>query len=186
MCDFSQDSISVKGIDESARLQIDNNITWNLGGILYNEFQYLNANQWYENERGNKMYESIPRPTIWPKDKDTSTQARVGLSYPSDYGYATNDDCLETTLFRYNEICYQSDWLFLKDESGKGKMQWTLSSSASSNFAVIPFKENVNDFYNAYAHFSVLPVVYLKQNVKIVNDGQDGSINQPYHLQQIL
>lgn len=33
--------------------------------------------------------------------------------------------------------------------------------------------------------YQVFPVLYLKTNVKIMNDGQDGSEDNPYHLQQI-
>ena len=91
-CDFTSN-----GLTEEAKNQIDT-ITWKLGGPK-NGGRVL-ASTWYTYERGIEGYTG--RPTAW--------QGKVGLMYPSDYGYATSGgtsmnrtSCLATILYNWDK-----------------------------------------------------------------------------------
>ena len=193
-----------KGLEESARLMIDENIIWNLGRT--NDYQYDNVGlvkHWYNYERGTKTYGEMD--TIWSKENtknSTGTEQpdlfhSIGLIYPSDYGYATSggttgrEYCLTKSPYFWGTVsssdiahtqCAGNDWIYKENMD-----MHTLTSYSSSSFQNFWIRNggqmignNVRDIANIY------PTLYLKTNVKIMNDGQDGSYEKPYHLQQIL
>ena len=104
----------IVGIDDNARKMIAN-IKWNTGASDSN-----NLKQSYENERGTltgkicdtsspSCNDTVPRTTTWI--------GKVGLIYPSDYGYAVGGNirntCLnKATMTSYNDGCNNSDWLY--------------------------------------------------------------------------
>ena len=142
------------------------NATWNLGG--YNSTSVTTANM-YTYERGTTVYSG--RPVV--------TTAKVGLMYPSDYGYSvTNANCSHTSknLGSYDSSsCGGKAWLL------KYGYEWTGSpNSGNSNnvFYVITFASLSST--NASSGLGVRPVLYLKSNVYVT--GGDGSINNPYQL----
>ena len=66
--------------NDSTRNAIES-VVWNLGGIASFEFSSNGlASHWYGYERGTKVYSG--HATTWT--------GKVGLMYPSDYGYATS------------------------------------------------------------------------------------------------
>ena len=148
------------------------NAVWYLGGIS----DYSNAivSQWYTYERGTTVYEG----------RNTSWVGKVGLMYPSDYGYATSggattdrNTCLNKELSNWNELsdCYTNDWIY---DSSK---QWTITPAAY-NFSSV-FFVNDSDVGGSFAVTTFInerPVVFLKSNIKIVNG--DGSSGNPYVL----
>ena len=142
------------------------NATWNLGG--YNSNSVTTANM-YTYERGTTV--SSGRPVV--------TTAKVGLMYPSDYGYSvTNANCSHTSknLGSYNSSsCGGKAWLL------KYGFEWTNSPNSGNSNVVFYVGSNAwlgSDFtYNGYG---VRPVLYLKSNVYVT--GGDGSINNPYQL----
>ena len=71
-CDFS-----TNGLTAEAKSMIGN-AKWNLGGTAI--YTSKLASHWYTYERGTDVYSG--RPTEWI--------GKVGLMYPSDYGYATS------------------------------------------------------------------------------------------------
>ena len=142
------------------------NATWNLGG--YNSFSVTTANM-YTYERGTTV--SSGRPVV--------TTAKVGLMYPSDYGYSvTNANCSHTSknLDSYNSSsCGGKAWLL------KYGYEWTNSPNSGNTNYVFSVGTFASLNYN-YAHngYGVRPVLYLKSNVYVT--GGDGSINNPYQL----
>ena len=142
------------------------NATWNLGGYSSNS---VTTSDMYTYERGTTV--SSGRPVV--------TTGKVGLMYPSDYGYSvTNANCSHTSknLGSYDSSsCGDKAWLL------KYGYEWTGSpNSGNSNnvFYVITFASlNGSNAYNGYG---VRPVLYLKSNVYVT--GGDGSINNPYQL----
>ena len=123
----------------------------------------------YTYERGTTVYSG--RPVV--------TTAKVGLMYPSDYGYSvTNANCSHTStnLGSYDSSsCGGKAWLL------KYGYEWTGSpNSGNSNnvFYVITFASLSSS--NAITGLGVRPVLYLKSNVYVT--GGDGSINNPYQL----
>ena len=152
------------------------NAKWNLGGTAsYTTSSDGLASHWYTYERGTTVYNG--RPTEWI--------GKIGLMYPSDYGYATSGGtttnrgiCLNTELRNWysSSDCKNNDWLY--DSSN---YQWTITSRSSSSLNVFIVYSNgfVYDS-NAYGSHAVSPALYLSSNVKIT--GGDGSEGNPFIL----
>mgnify|MGYP004559619125 FL=1 len=156
-CDYTK-----KGIQAGYRRMIAN-VTWYLGG--YSSISST-AEAFYGYERGATVYSGRP----------TSTRAKIGLMYPSDYGYsALSSSCARTTnLGDYiNSTCKGQSWL-----CGKGD-EWTISPSSSSSYYV--FYENYfGDLERDTANdgYGVRPVLYLAASVYKI-DGE-GTLDKPY------
>ena len=98
--------------------------------------------------------------------------AKIGLMYPSDYGYATTPDYWTTNLFDYDTAAKNKDWLFL------GSYEWVLSpGSGDFNGAW-----NVNSSGRAYNNGGVVyasavrPSFYLLSSVKYVSGSGTSSL----------
>ena len=142
------------------------NATWNLGG--YNSTSVTTANM-YTYERGTTVYSG--RPVV--------TTGKVGLMYPSDYGYSvTNANCSHTSnnLGSYSSSsCGGKAWLL------KYSLEWTNSPPSGNSNRVFYVGTNAYlDYSYANNGRGVRPVLYLKSNVYVT--GGDGSINNPYQL----
>ena len=168
-CDFTS-----TGLTEQARTMIGN-AKWYLGGSsTYND---VTTAVFYTRERGTDVYSG----------RSTSWIGKVGLIYPSDYGYATSGNssttraiCLAKALFNWNETsdCYQNDWLFKSD------YMWTLSplSSYTRNvFAVYNIGNVSSGITNSSGNpFKIWPTIYLKSTIKITSG--TGSSANPFIL----
>ena len=146
------------------------NATWNLGG--YNSTSVTTANM-YTYERGTTVYSG--RPVV--------TTGKVGLMYPSDYGYSvTNANCSHTStnLDSYNTAaCGGKAWLL------KYGYEWTSAPNSGHSNAV--FTVDTNAYLNSYyarSGYGVRPVLYLKSNVYVTNkdDANVGSKANPYKI----
>ena len=170
-CDFS-----ATGLTEEAKSMISN-AKWNLGGTAsYTSSSNGLASHWYTYERGTTVYSG--RPTEWI--------GKIGLMYPSDYGYATSggnttnrETCLNTELYNWNDYddCFNNDWLY--DSSNA---QWTLTpdSSRSYNVFFVYSDGSVYVYTAGDTPSAVSPALYLNSNVKI--SGGDGSSSSPFIL----
>ena len=131
---------------------------------------------------GNYCNDVVERTTTWT--------GKVGLMYPSDYGYATSGGsttdrttCLNTQLrqWSYSSVndCKNNDWLYNRT------YQWTISSKASSLNASNAFHVYSSDgsLYNnsVVINYGIKPVVYLTSNVKISRG--EGTSESPYQLE---
>ena len=74
--------------------------TYYLGGPNYN-YNTLTASEYYDIERSDNIYSGNP----------TSIKQKIGLMYPSDYGYASGNSCLSVALSNYNDNC--KNYLFI-------------------------------------------------------------------------
>ena len=171
-CDFS-----TNGLTEEAKRMISDAV-WNLGGSsTYND---VTASMFYERERGTTV--NSERPTKWT--------GKIGLMYPSDYGYATSggsttnrEACLDIDLYHWyysssNNYpdCYNNDWLY--DSSNA---QWTLTHDASSLYRMFYVDSDGGvPSYNTNNPHGVSPALYLDSNVKI--SGGSGTEESPYTL----
>ena len=173
--DFTDDGFAY-GLTGTAKNQIDT-ITWKLGGTTF-EDSYSNglASHWYTCERGTTVYTG----------SSTEWQGKVGLMYPSDYGYATSGgtsmnraSCLAKELYNWSGAsdCYNNDWLYNSDT------QWTLTPYSSSNGEVVAIdqdgsaSENLGHIMNSLA---VRPSVYLISKTSIL--GGEGTRENPYEI----
>ncbi len=187
------------GIKDDARNMIAN-IKWNIGtideGWLSNFFENnekFNANVVYGSERSSHNGKELCEAKGGDYCNDVVVRnktwiGKVGLMYPSDFGYAVGMDVRDVCLGKsirlyYTDNCATSDWLY--DPSSN---QWTIMP--------IPRPENAS--YVSYIHssgfvsynrtdynYTIRPVVYLKSDVKIVDrDYSDyGSSNHPFELE---
>ena len=146
-------------------------VVWSLGGSSTNED--VTASMFYERERGTTA--------IWT--------GKIGLMYPSDYGYATSGGsttdratCLAKELYNWNgsgvSDCKNNDYLFKSAYT-----QWTLAPSSSySNYA---FRVGSTGFVDSARSVSdtraVRPVAFMKSNISITNVGT-GTSESPFQL----
>ena len=155
-------------------------VVWNLGGSsTYND---VTPSMFYEREKGTTVYTG--RPTTWT--------GKIGLMYPSDYGYATSGGttkdraaCLAKELYNWSEDdfsdCKGNDYLYLFDYNIGGLNQWTLapaSASARGVFSVFDRGE-VGDG-DVRAPQMVRPALFLKSNILV--DRGTGAKSDPYIL----
>ena len=159
------------GLSADAKSMIGDAL-WYLGGT--SNYEDVTSN-FYSYERGTTVYSG----------RDTSWVGKVGLMYPSDYGYATGggtttdrNTCLNKELNNWGSLsdCYNNDWLF------NSLYQWTITSRITNSryvFNVIS-TGRLNYIGSDNTNYGVRPVVFLKSNIKIV-DG-DGSSTDPYIL----
>ncbi len=171
-CDFSS-----TGLTAEAKSMIGNT-KWNLGGTAsYTSSSNGLASHWYTYERGTDVYSG--RPTEWI--------GKVGLMYPSDYGYATSggsstnrETCLNTALSNWSSSnvsdCKNNDWLYDSEN-----YQWTITPySSRSDHVFYVHSSGYVARYKASDSYAVSPALYLSSNVKI--SGGDGSEGNPYTL----
>ena len=162
------------GLTEEARNQIDT-ITWKLGGTAsYDSSSNGLASHWYTYERGTTVYTG--RPTEW--------QGKVGLMYPSDYGYATSGgstinrtSCLNTKLDSWGVAtdCKFNDWLNI------ATYQWTLAPYSSDSESVFYFDmTGPIDLTGSFGQEGVRPSVYLLSEMSILSG--EGTPESPYEI----
>ena len=163
------------GLTDTAKEMIGD-AKWYLGGTAsYSNSSNGLASHWYEYERGTTVYSG--RSTNWT--------GKVGLIYPSDYGYATSGDssttratCLAKELFNWDgaSACYQNDWLL--PSSG---YKWSLSPYSSiSSIVFYVYSRGFVSNDNAYYNRGVWPTVYLKSTINITSG--TGSSTDPFIL----
>ncbi|MBD9098147.1 hypothetical protein EGP98_00875, partial [bacterium] len=172
-CDFTS-----TGLTDTAKTMIGE-ARWYLGGNL-NYTNSINGAvpNFYKKERGTAVYNSS-RSTNWT--------GKVGLMYPSDYGYATSGGssvnrarCMvEEELQNWDSSsysdCKNNDWLLDTSDF----YQWTMSPVSGISYVVFSFISDgraYSDF--ASSTFMVRPVVHLKSTIKIT--GGTGSFTDPF------
>ncbi len=169
-------------LSESAKQMIDENIFWNIGGVR--DYGEVLINKWYIMERWD--YGHTGYANIW--------KGKIALIYPTDYGYATTGNqsttremYLQHPLYNRDAECADGDWLFDSTQD-----RWTLTHRAAYTYDTIRIFHSAESYgwvrgsTGIIQAHAIYPTLYLKTNVKILNDGQDGSESKPYHLQLIL
>ncbi len=175
-------------------------VKWNIGSPTNDNGNYdsnwennLTTYLSYTRERANTNGKTC---TSGDYCNDTVTRTstwigKVGLMYPSDYGFATNggstnsrETCLNTAFLYWAGYswytiqvpdCSENSWM-------KEYKSWTISpesDSDSSNGILYVYGNYVTDS-NAATPRHVHPVVFLKSNIMIIEG--DGSESNPYKL----
>ena len=148
---------------------------WHLGGYSTAD---ISSSLFYEYERGTIVYSGWP--TYWV--------GRIGLLYPSDYGYATSggqitnrSSCLSAKLGEwyassYND-CKMNNYLYRSDLSF-----WTITHRSRDSYYSFYQGDDGRISHNPsdYSGNAVFPVLYLKPTVQIT--GGDGTSSNPYIL----
>ena len=164
--------------NDSTRNAIES-VVWNLGGTAnYSSASNGLASHFYGYERGTK---------VWYEHATTWT-GKIGLMYPSDYGYATSGGsttnraaCLAKELINWDGIsdCKNNDYLYKA-----GYFQWTLvpySGGSSAGYVFDVFPEGHVLSSDAFNSLSVRPVAFLKSNISITDVGI-GTAESPFQL----
>ena len=156
-------------------------VVWNLGGTAdYRSSSNGLASHFYGYERGTTVYSG--HATTWT--------GKIGLMYPSDYGYATSGGsttdratCLAKEMYNWygSDVsdCKTNDYLYKSSYN-----QWTLvpfSSTARNVFFVDTLGYVYCNFYANSVYNSVRPAVFLKSNISITDVGI-GTAESPFQL----
>ena len=165
------------------------NAKWHLRGADSTNSETLTADGVYNIERTDgKVYGTNP----------ASIYAKVGLMYPSDYGYATvggtttnKSSCREKELYNWDDSsysdCKNNDWLFTSQvvSWGSNKNEWLLSPcSSKSIYAAVLGSEGFVNLGVGVCNFqiAVRPAFYLDSSIlKIVGTG-DGTKDNAYRV----
>ncbi len=166
------------------------NAKWHLGGASSSNYNTLTAEGIYKEERNTSaIYSGNP----------SSIYAKVGLMYPSDYGYATvggttknKSSCRAKELYNWKDSsysdCKNNDWLFISQNNFVNNVEWTITprSDTSGNVLHIRSTGNVSHQYNYIDvpnfYWAARPTFYLDSSVlKIVGTG-DGTKDNAYRV----
>ena len=120
--------------------------TWKVGGNTWSNIATQTAPTAYQNE--------INSPAT-----NKTVNAKVGLMYVSDYGYAASSSSWSTTLYNYNNVI-ANNWMYM------GLYEWTLAprTDDSDNHFNVYFTGRVNSYY-VNANYAARPVLYLKSTI---------------------
>jgi len=141
-------------------------VVWNLGGTAnYQSSSNGLASHFYGYERGTTVYSG--HATNWT--------GKIGLMYPSDYGYATSGGsttdratCLAKEMYNWDgsdvSDCKTNDYLYKSSY-----YQWTLAPYSSNAYRVF------------HVSSTVRPAVFLKSNISITDVGI-GTAESPFQL----
>ena len=171
-CDFTS-----TGLTDEAKAMIGD-AKWYLGGTsAWTTSSNGLASHWYKYERGTAVY----------GEYNTNWTGKVGLMYPSDYGYATSGgsstnraSCMAKELYNWDDSSYSdcpnNDWLL-----NTSTIQWTMSPSAvySSHVFYAAHAGCVSDL-DAINTRAASPVVHLKSTIKVISGS--GSSTNPFIL----
>ena len=171
---------------------------WHLGGAnntsgsIYNA-QTITTENWYKAERS--PYATSGTLQNLSSGNPEYVYAKVGLMYPSDYGYATvggsttnKSSCRTLALNSWDRSsysdCKNNDWVY-KSQSiswGSNKDEWFISPYFSISAAYLcKFGYVYVDHDVSNSPFAVRPTFYLDSSVlKIV--GGTGTSTDPYHI----
>ena len=163
---------------------------WHLGGASSSNSDTLTAEGIYTEERNpSAIYSGNPEYVY----------AKVGLMYPSDYGYATvggsttnKAGCGAKELFNWKDSsysdCKNNDWLFTSQATswGSNKAEWLLSPSSSNSYGAASFSSSgsvilINTVSVDNFRLAVRPTFYLDSSIlKIV--GGTGTSDNAYRI----
>ena len=177
------DAKTVKGIDSTSRNMIEN-VVWNTGAFSWGQ----SAKNAYQSERGTRNGKECTQGTVYCTDTVTRTTTwtgKIGLIYPSDYGYAstyvnseTGKGCRDNINDNTNYSCKNENWLH------NNSSYWTLSPRADSDYSYLAWLVRSSGYVsNDYAlyGYGVRPSVYLKSNVSIIS-GDGASSATAYQI----
>ncbi len=162
------------------------NAKWHLGGASSSNSTTITTEGIYKEERNTSaIYSGNP----------SSIYAKIGLMYPSDYGYATaggsttnKSSCRTKELWTFDDSsysdCTNNDWLYTSRSSFANSSEWLLSPYSSDLYFAASLRSTGflhlgSVVYNSW--FVVRPTFYLDSSIlKIV--GGTGTSTAPYHI----
>ena len=142
--------------------------TWYLGGMISSRYT---AKNFYTGEKNNAGYGS--NPTTYGPTNANGNSTKIGLMYPSDYGYAAYSDAWAANL---NAYVSSNNWLYM----GLGEVTLTPDSSFSSGVFYLNDSGHLGSGFAGGGGSSVRPVFYLKSNISYASG--NGTKDSPFRL----
>ena len=140
--------------------------TWRVGGNTFENIEYSIPSIVYQNE--------IVAPA-----ENTTYDAKIGLMYVLDYGFAASPSSWSTTLFNYQNVT-ANNWMYM------GDYDWTISPRSGISYLVFGVGSNMRgdgclETYSASdTMFGVRPSFNLESTVKYVSGS--GSMSDPVRV----
>ena len=169
---------------------------WHLGGTNSTPgsnyyYSTITTENWYKAERS--PYATSGTLKNLYSDNPEFVYEKVGLMYPSDYGYATvggsttnKAGCRAQELYNWSSSsysdCKNNDWIF-KSTIFVSSGEWFISPNGYSSFAAARlYSTGYLSEYNVYiSQFAVRPTFYLDSSIlKIV--GGSGTKDDAYRI----
>ena len=154
------------GIKNTTTRNLISETKYYLGGS--NTFS-IYSNQMYDYERGKAVFTG--RPTEWT--------GKVGLAYPSDYGYAADFRSCTQDLDNYNNsACTSKNWMKAIIAPNYGAL---LNPHSDVSYSIWRINQNGGVGYNtASTVYGITPVIYLDPKLAIKSG--TGTSSSPYQL----
>ena len=138
--------------------------TWKVGGNTYANIRDVVPSVAYQNEVVN------PAPGSTSTTGETKYNAKVGLMYASDYGFAASPSAWTTTLISYggyddnNVAIKDTHWMFV------GMDEWLISRNAStSNDAFIVNSDGFVNYDGVHLNYGVRASFSLESSISYVS-----------------
>ena len=188
-----------KKIESSALSQIAT-VKWDLYGTnSYETAAEGSPTAFYNKERNINGLGAVYTGTT-AENRPVYWYGKIGLMYPSDYGYATNGGstynrtaCLGYQMSSWNSGSYKADcagnsYLWYTNITStavpgtSGSVQWTLSPCSGNDSSVFNVYSAGSVFSSsAFYTYAVRPVLYLKANTGF--SGGTGTWDNPYTIE---
>lgn len=154
------------GIKNTTTRNLISETKYYLGGS--NTFS-IYSNQMYDYERGKAVFTG--RPTEWT--------GKVGLAYPSDYGYAADFRSCTQDLDNYNNsACTSKNWMKAIIAPNYGAL---INPHSDVSYSIWRINQNGGVGYNtASTVYGITPVIYLDPKLAIKSG--TGTSSSPYQL----
>ena len=132
--------------------------TWYLGG---NNSSAVTKEQMYEYERNSSK--------VYGSNAATSTTTKIGLMYPSDYGFASTSCSGNISDYGTTE-CNSDNWMYLPEHNW-----WTITANSSNpnNVWSINTSGTMTTNSSSASTLDVRPVLYLRGDIPV--QGGDGA-----------
>ena len=165
-------------------------VKWDLYGTnSYSTAAEGSPAAFYNKERNINNTGAVFTNSSLPENRAVYWYGKVGLIYPSDYGYATGGDgtesgtysragCLESPMAGWNKgsystYCAGNNWL---DSNPK----WTMTPLSSSPDSVFVIQGRLNISTTPSSNGGIHPVLYLRENTQFMRGS--GTRDDPYYI----
>ncbi len=145
---------------------------WYLGSITYGSYENYSPNQFYQIERSSTK--GVNKGML-------QFLGKIGLMYPSDYGYSLGTNYFDLSIKSYTGNYLSGSWLYNLENKYD---EWVItqeSSGINGGYYVVSIS-STGEVIMAHSTVGkgVRPVFYLKANIKYKSG--DGSRENPYRI----